>query len=685
MVSVEYLDSGIALISLNMPGSSANVLTTEMFEELDRTFAELSRQTDLSGIILISSKPRIFVAGADLKAINNTLDWPAEKIVSFCETGRSVMRRLSTMPFPTCAAIHGACVGGGLELALWCDFRIAADQGTTLGLPEVKLGLVPGWGGTVRLPRMASLQVGLDLVTSGRLVTAQQAYEMGWVDNVVAQDARVRAAETQLQLAVESGTYLQKRQQLLGPVEQVADLKSLRSQFIQEIANRAEIHDSAPRLVLEHMLETATLNHDQALASESIVMSKAYGSPPSRGLLNHFFLAEHNRKEPGFVDTNLVPEEVSQVGIVGAGIMGCSIAHVCVQSGMGVVLLDNQEEALTKARDYLDSDQVTTTNHYKGLSGCDLVIEAVVESLPIKQQVFHQIQQVICDETIIATNTSAIPLRRMVDSIVNPTRFCGIHFCHPQILSLIEVIRGDVTSEQTIATAVGFVRAMRKMPVAVKDAPGFVVNRLLTIMLDQSLRLAEQGHTIHEIDQAMQDFGFRGGPFEIMDVIGIDTCMLAGRAMWDSGIRSLTPSPVLPKMVKKGWLGRKSLNGFYRYDKLDGERKPNPEADQLLIDYQIGEERIANSRIAHSVMSAMVLEATHILEHQIVADPRDIDLCIINGLSFPSHLGGLLFWADQFGIGEVNSFLDQLAIGSPQRAPNAMLRTMAFENTPFYS
>ena len=257
MVSVEYLDSGFALISLNMPGSSANVLTTEMFEDLDRTFAELSRQTDLSGVILISSKPRIFVAGADLKAINNTLDWPAEKIVSFCETGRSVMRRLSTMPFPTCAAIHGACVGGGLELALWCDFRIAADQGTTLGLPEVKLGLAPGWGGTVRLPRLASLQVGLDLVTSARLVTAQQGCEMGWVDNVVAQDARVRAAEAQLQLAVESGTYLQKRQQLLGPVEQVADLKSLRSQFIQEIANRAEIHDSAPRLVLEHMLETA--------------------------------------------------------------------------------------------------------------------------------------------------------------------------------------------------------------------------------------------------------------------------------------------------------------------------------------------------------------------------------------------------------------------------------------------
>ena len=685
MVSVQHLDSGIALISLDMPGSSANVLTTEMFAELDLTFAELSRQTDLPGIILISSKPRIFVAGADLKAINNTLDWPAERVVSFCEKGRSVMRRLSNMPFPTCAAIHGACVGGGLELALWCDFRVAAAQGTKMGLPEVNLGLVPGWGGTVRLPRLASLEIGLDLVTSGRLVNAQQACEMGWVDAVVELDERVRAAETQLQMATESGAYLQKRQDLLGAVENIGDLESLRSQFIQRVARQTEIHDAAPRMVLEHMLATADLNQDQALTSESLIMSKAYGSPPSRGLLNHFFLGEHNRKKPGFVDTTLAPRNLSQVGIIGAGIMGCSIAQVCAQSGMSVVLLDNQDEALARARDYLNRDGVTTTSRYEELSDCDLVIEAVVESLPIKQQVFQQVQQVVCDETIIATNTSAIPLRRMVDSIEDPTRFCGIHFCHPQILSLIEVIRGDLTSEQTMATAVGFIRALGKMPVAVKDSPGFVVNRLLTIMLDQSLRLVEQGHTIHEIDQAMQDFGFRGGPFEIMDVIGTDTCMLAGRAMWDSGIRSLTPSPVLPKMVKKGWLGRKSLNGFYRYDKMDGERKPNPEADQLLVDYQIGEERIANSRIAHSVMSAVVLEATHILEHQIVADPRDVDLCIINGLSFPSHLGGLLFWADQFGIGEVNSFLDQLAVGSPQRAPNALLRKMALENTRFYS
>lgn len=684
MVSVRQLESGIALITLDMPGSSANVLTSEMFLELDNTFAELAQQTEWAGAILLSAKPRIFMAGADLKAINRTLDWPAERIISFCENGIKIMRRLSTMPFPTCAAIHGACLGGGLELALWCDLRVAANQDTKLGLPEVKLGLVPGWAGTVRLPRLCSLEIGLDLTTSARLVDAQHACEIGLVDAVAETSALVQAAEAQIQIASQSQSYLNQRQQMLGPVNESGDLDRYRSKYLQRIAAQSEIYEFAPRLVMEHMLDTAELPHDQACQAESIAMSKVYGSPASRGLLNNYFLGEHNRKHPGFVDTSIKGCPITTVGIVGAGIMGCSIAQACIHSGLNVMLLDIRDEALEQASQYLQSDLLTTASHYEHLEKCSLVIEAVVESLPVKQQVFSEIQKFVHNDTIMATNTSAIPLKSMVDFIDNPSRFCGIHFCHPQIMSLIEIIRSESTSEQTMATAVGFIRSLRKMPVAVKDSPGFVVNRLLTVMLDQALRLAEQGHTIDEIDQALQDFGFLGGPFEIMDVIGTDTCMLAGRAMWNSGIRSLTPSPVLPKMVKKGWLGRKSLNGFYRYDKIDGPRRPNPIADQLLAEYRIGNQRIPISEIAPSIMSVVVLEATNILTHEIVADPRDIDLCIINGLSFPNHLGGILFWADQFGIDQINSYLDQMTALVPKRVPSQLLRQMATDGTRFY-
>ncbi len=685
MVSVSRLESGIALVTIDMPGSSANVLTSEMFSQLDQTFAELAEQPDWQGMILYSAKPRIFMAGADLKAINRTWQWPTEKIIEFCQDGIRIMRQLSTMPFPTCAAIHGACVGGGLELAMWCDYRVASNYQTKLGLPEVKLGLVPGWAGTVRLPRLCGLQAAVDLTTSARLVDGPQAYQLGLVSAVTEPDSLIEAAESQILGAQSTQSYLKHRQSMQGAVSDIGNLENCRSKCLQQITDRTEIFEHAPRLVLEHLLDSARLTHDEACQAESIAMSKVYGSPISRGLLNHYFLGEHNRKQPGFVDMSIKAHSLQRIGIVGAGIMGCGISKACSDRGMTVTLLDISKDVLQRADQYLNSDRVTTTSDYSQLADCELVIEAVVESLPVKQQVLQQIEQAVSDEAIIATNTSAIPLQSMVDSIDQQKRFCGIHFCHPQVMSLIEVIRGETTSEQTIATAVEWVRSLRKMPIVVKDSPGFVVNRLLTIMLDQSLRLAEQGHTINEIDQALVEFGFQGGPFEIMDVIGTDTCMLAGRAMWNSGIRSLTPSPVLPKMVKQGWLGRKSLNGFYRYDKIDSPKQPNPAADQLIIEYQTSNRPIPLADIAPMIMSAIILEATNILQHQIVADARDIDLCIIHGLSFPAHLGGILFWANQFGIEQINSYLDQMASELPKRAPNEMLRQMASQATPFYS
>ena len=684
MVSVSRLEPGIALVTIDMPGSSANVLTTEMFAQLERTFRELAGQPDWNGAILFSAKPRIFMAGADLKAINRTLDWPDERIIEFCEDGIRIMRQLSTMPFPTCAAIHGACVGGGLELALWCDRRVASNRQTRLGLPEVKLGLIPGWAGTVRLPRLCGLSAGLDLITSARLVDGKQAESIGMVDAVAPPEELLAAATAQIEQAKRSEAYLHRRAQLQGPVRETGDLEASRHSYLARIADQTEIDQFAPSIVLEHMLKTANLSHDQACQSESRSMAEVYGSPASHGLLNDYFLGEHNRKHPGFVSLSVTPQPIQTVGIVGAGIMGCGIAQACAESGLDVILMDIRDEALKQAEAYLQSDRVTTCGDYAPLAPCDLVIEAVVESLPIKQQVFRELQNVVQEQATIATNTSAIPLRSMVDTIEDPGRFCGIHFCHPQIMSLIEIVRGERTSEQTMATAVTFIRAIGKMPVAVKDSPGFVVNRLLTVLLDQTLRLAEQGHTIDEIDQAMRDFGFRAGPFEIMDIIGTDTCMLAGRAMWNSGIRSLTPSPVLPKMVKQGWLGRKSLNGFYRYERIDGPRQPNPLAADLLVDYQAGSQRLDLAEIGPSIMAAVVLEATRLLAEKIVADPRDIDLCIINGLSFPRQLGGVLFWAGQLGIDQINAYLDRLAVTLPQWAPTELLRQMAKDGQRFY-
>ena len=690
-VYLEEISSGIIQITLDMPNSSANVLTTGLFEELDNTFAALQKRSDLSGLILYSAKPSIFVAGADLNRIVSTLDWPDENIIKFCEDGRSVMRRLSEMPFVTVAAIHGACVGGGLELTLWCDYRIASNhKRTILGLPEVKLGLVPGWAGTVRLPRIANLESAVDLVTSGRVANAEEALNMGFVDQVVEPEDLVSAAvEIINNESFESSQEI--RSEVLGIVERAGDIESIRSEYSDRIAANESIYPYACEIILDHMLLTASDTHNDACHSESLAMAKVYGSPPSYGLLNNFFLGEHNKKNPGHVDTKLADTEFKTIGIVGSGLMGTSIAENCLKSRNNVRLYDASEEALNAAIDTLSpvakSAGVTCQKiaDYAGLADCDLVIESVVEVTEVKKTVLEKIEAAVSKNTIIATNTSAIPLSKLSPVLSRPEQFCGVHFCHPQLMRLVEVVRGESTGDLQMANVVSWVRRLRKMPVVVKDHAGFVVNRLLAAMLDQAFRLYSQGNAIESIDCAMREFGFLGGPFEIVDVIGTEICMYAGREMFDGKVNCVTLSPILPKLVKKGLYGRKSLHGFYRYETIDGKRSWDNEIDDLLIGYR--EENVVpatQNEIVHSICSCMVLEASQILADGVVNHAKDIDICVINGFSFPAHVGGILFWADQAGLENVISTLNELSAYDSKLRPTELLQRMVDDAKKFY-
>ena len=672
---------------MDMPDSSANVLTVELFAELDSVFSQLQKRDDLVGLVLISAKPTIFVAGADLKRIVATLDWPDEEIIRFCEDGRSVMRRLSEMPFPTVAAIHGACVGGGLELAMWCDRRIASDdRKTILGLPEVRLGLVPGWAGTVRLPRMTHLEIAVDLITSGRNATAKEALEIGLVSLVAEREQLVEEACLLIEALQTSQRYLADREQIKGPVSNVADVDKLRQTYRDKIQANEEIYPYAPHLVLEHLIETSSLSHELACHGESLAMAQAYGSEPSYGLLNHFFLGDHNRKRPGLVNIKLANQSIANIGIVGSGLMGSSIAEICLQRKCDVVLFDADDEVLNAAVSRLEntvsSAALTAAKDYSDFAKCELVIESVVEVEEVKKTVLARIEGSVPHDTLIATNTSAIPLNKLGLALQRPERFCGIHFCHPQLMQLVEVVRGDRSSETTIANAAAWVKGLRKTPVVVADQAGFVVNRMLAAMLDQSFRLFSNGKAIVELDQAMRDFGFKGGPFEIVDVIGVEICMYAGREMWDAGKQCVTMTPVLPRMVKQGWLGRKTGQGFYRYEAIDSERIWDPRIDELLSSYVEPVEHEFD--IAESVCSVMVLEAARLLDEGVVADPRDIDLCVINGFSFPDHVGGILFWADRQGIGKINQVLRELAKQDAKLSPIERMTDMESSRSSFY-
>ncbi len=368
-VQVSDAEPGIALITIDMPGSGANILTQSLFSELDTVMEELAQRQDLDGVILYSGKPTIFIAGADLKAIAATLDWPDEEIIKFCERGRAVMARFSRCPFVSVAAIHGACVGGGLELPLWCDCRIATDdRRTVLGLPEVKLGLVPGWAGTARLPRIAGFEVAADLVTTGRLVSATEAKQMSFVDEVVSHEELLPAAMAMIRRVKTSESFIQNRRAIMGPVANLTKLPEQVQRFGKQIVDNREVFPFAPTVALEHLVRTAPLSQQEAWKSESLAMAQVYGSPANRGLLNHFFLVDRNKKQPGLVDLSLQPQPISTVGIVGAGIMGRAMAQNCLRNGLSVVLLDaNKSLAQKVANELAQPDAGSTIIGRRGL------------------------------------------------------------------------------------------------------------------------------------------------------------------------------------------------------------------------------------------------------------------------------------------------------------------------------
>ncbi len=688
LVEVSEFQNGIQLMTMDLPNSGANILNDEMFAALDQAITPLMHRQDIKGLILYSAKPRIFVAGANLNKIVATLDWPDKQIIEFCDAGRAVMRKFAECNFPTVAAIHGACVGGGLELALWCDGRVVTDERpSVLGLPEVKLGLVPGWAGTVRLPRISGLDYGLDLVTSGRLVRGNEAMEHGFIDRVTAGDDLLSHASGLIQELTDNDEYKRRRENVLAPTTVDPDEEALAVKWANRISENSTIWPLAPTVAMEHMIRAASLDHESACDSESRAMAEVYGSPASYGLLNNFFLGEHNKKKPGHVDLGVDSKPIDTVGVIGAGVMGKLIAANNLKRRKSVVLMDaNRELAINVAKQLQSLGTITAVDSFQDFNQCDLVIESIIENVDIKRTLLRELESQVLDTTLIATNTSAIALSKLSDALKNPERFCGIHFCHPDLMSLVEVVKGTDSTKETVATAVQYVRSLGKMPLAVLDHAGFVVNRLLAAMLDQALRMVGLGHDYRRVDEAMREFGFQGGPFEIVDVIGADTCYFAGRQMYDAGVEAISTNPILPRMVKLKRLGRKTLKGFYNYDAADSSAEYAPEALEIIEKYVTVEPQTHSEpdKTANLICAAMAREASNILRDQIVADPRDIDLAIINGFSFPAHEGGILFWADRFGIANVNRLLEQIATTEPRMTPTQMMQEMEQAQGSFY-
>ncbi|REK31597.1 MAG: multifunctional fatty acid oxidation complex subunit alpha [Planctomycetota bacterium] len=707
-ITLSFPEDDIAALTLDMPDKGANILSTPVLEELDAHLKTLETRKDLAGLIIRSGKPNMFIAGADLREFAASLDIEAEETVAMCRRGQTLFQRLSKTPFVTVAAIGGICLGGGAELAIWCDRRILSnDDKTQFGFPEVKLGLMPGWGGTARTPRIVGLSNAVEMVTSGESVDAATAVKMGLATQAVAADDLDAAAIRLVRAEQQSGEYREDRQTYDAPIEiseiELMFLGATASGYIQQ---KTDGNYPAPITALETMLGAAGVDIDAACQMEAEAMGGLFGSPVNRALLNVFFLTDRNKKDTGLAATaEVTPGEINSIAVVGAGIMGQGITAAAVRRKIPATITDLSAEALAvgvqkvleevsynkkiKGADVERSVEyaplINGTTSPSETAACDLVIEAVVEREDIKKQLYAELEPLLAPEAILASNTSTIPITRLAEGLKRPDRFAGLHFFNPvRKMPLVEVIRGEQTSDETVATLVAYAKRIGKSPIVVADGPGFLVNRLLLPYMSEAAQLLTEGASAKAIDRAAKKFGMPMGPLNLFDVVGLDTALYAGAVMKEAFPERVIEPAILPALVEAGRLGVKSGLGFYSYQNKKKRPQPDPEFDKLLAPLVTEENDFNNADLRSRLFLPMLLEATRALEEGIVRDVRDVDLALIFGIGYPPFKGGLLFGSDVLGAERILEMLKPFEDLGPRYQPTEMLLNMAQTGEKFY-
>jgi len=704
-LAVERHSDGLVVLTVVVPDRRHNVLTPRFLADLAAALDDLDRSRGRftpRGIVLKSGREGSFFAGADVGRLDGLRELPAAEIMRLCDAGRGLFARLSTAPWPTVALIDGVCLGGGLELALACDLRVATTAAhTSLGFPEVKLGLLPGWGGTVRLPRLIGPGPAVELAASGESVDGQAAVRLGLVDACVPADEALETARRLIELETATAGIVARRRRMAEPVE----LDSREREFLEAttaavILGRTGGHYPAPPAILKTILAGSGLDAPAAAALESQAFAKLAATPVSAQLVRVFRIGERNRHDPG-VAGDVTAADVESAAVVGAGIMGAGIAASHLRAGVPVTLVDVNAETLaasmpgildeaawdraTKrtdpARALALSGSLRTAAQLAAIAGADLVIESVTERPDVKTAVLADIERLVGPETVIATNTSTNPITRLAEALADPARFCGLHFFNPvRRMTLVEVVRGPATGDATVATAVALAKRLGKCPIVVRDSPGFLVNRVLMPYLHEATELVREGIDPARIDRVARGFGMPMGPIELYDMIGLDTAFYAGLVLSAAYGDRIEASPLIPALVKSGRLGRKTGSGFYRYSGADQKARivgVDPTGRKVLDRYAVTPRETNDRTLADRLLLPMLLEAVRALDEGIVRDPADIDLAVIHALGFPPFRGGLLAWADSLGAAEVLRRLEPLADLGPRMIPIERVAALA--------
>ncbi len=703
-------EKGVAWITFDDAERKVNVLSEPVltrFSSLLNEVRELGSQGKVRVAVLWSAKAG-FIAGADVAAIEAVED-PAVGAEG-SRLGQKVFGSLNDLGVPSVAAIHGICLGGGVEISLACSHRIASDStSTNMGLPEVLLGILPAWGGTTRLPRLVGLEASLDLLLSGRQVSSSSARRMGLVDEVVPADLfREKVVAYAESVAARPAKTSRVRRPLSKRFKDgTAPGRWLVRYFSKKLVmKRTGGHYPAPLKILEVVSESRNRPLSQALEIEAKAAGELVVSSVCKNLIHVFHLREEARKGTGVDDATVKSESVEYLAVLGAGVMGGGIAQLAAFRGIHVRMKDIRHDAvasglrhaqklfagLVKRRKLRRREAgqrmalISGGLGYDGFKRQDLVVEAVVEKMDIKRIVLRETENAVGSGCVLATNTSSLSVDEMASALARPENFVGMHFFNPvHRMPLVEVVRGARSSDQAVATTYGMVVALGKVPVVTNDGPGFLVNRILSPYMNEAGFLLADGASVEAVDRAAKNFGMPMGPLRLVDEVGIDISTHAGHSMHEALGDRLSPSPPLVALAASGRLGKKGELGFYRYEK--GKEKQVDPGIYAVLSGAVPDVRtkIDEREIRGRLVLAMVNEAARVLEEGIVQRACDVDLAMIMGTGFPPFRGGLLRFADTIHTRTILSRLEEFEEQRGSRfAPADLIRRLARENRGFY-
>ncbi|PHS36398.1 MAG: fatty-acid oxidation protein subunit alpha [Sulfurovum sp.] len=692
-------ERGIVTLTFDTPNSEVNVLCFDALYELEEEIIEMQEDKRIKALFIESAKAHIFIAGADIneiKAFENSA-----QTVEMLGRGQEIFNRLEDLPFPTVAMIDGACLGGGLELALACDYRVATnDAHTRIGLVEVSLGIIPGLGGTQRLPLLVGFTKAIELITASKRLKGDKALKLGLVDASVPGGYLGFKKEEFIQdiLAERLEEKVKKNRKGILWYERLLPVKMLIAKMARSaVLKQTDGHYPAPLRAIDVIEETLTMSLEEGLKVELEAFEPLATSQISKNLIELFFTSEALKKETFSKEKAKL---VKSAAVIGVGTMGSGIAWVLASKEIPVRLGARKMQSIAgamakmmksferiKRRGRLTSreiglkmDRVTYTTTMQGLDEIDVVIEAVSEDPAVKKKIYETLEATVKEGAVIATNTSSLNITNLVKETQHPERFVGMHFFNPVAkMPLVEVIAGEKTSEESVATVVKLAKRLGKTPIKVSECAGFLVNRILLPYLNESARMFEEGEEIERIDRLLKAFGMPMGPFTLSDEVGLDIGEKVSTILYEAYGERMTPSSVLSEMTAKAWLGKKTGQGFYTHK---GKSKTLNNSIGLL---QNGMEKLEDDLILDRAILIMVNEAARCLEENVVDNAQYLDMAMVLGTGFPAFRGGLLRYADSRGSANVVARLLELEKQFGERfAPATLLLNMAEKNETFY-